>query len=94
MVNDESRITLDCRMFFERGAAHEYLAEKLALPEYYGRNLDALYDCLSGIKGEIVFIHADEIDGGYAGKILRVFEDAKEQYHGLVIKYETEDGQS
>ena len=93
MVNDESRITLDCRMFSQRGAAHDYLAEKLALPEYYGRNLDALYDCLSGVKGEIVFLHADEIDSGYAKKILRVFEDAKEQYHGLEIKYETEDKQ-
>ena len=91
MVNDENRIVLDCRMFLERGAAHDYLAKKLALPEYYGRNLDALYDCLSGVKGDIVFLHADEIDSGYARKILRVFEDAKEQYHGLAITYE--DGQ-
>ncbi len=90
MVNDESRITLDCRMFSQRGEAHDYLAEKLNLPEYYGRNLDALYDCLSGVKGEIVFLHADEIDGGYAKKILRVFEDAKEQYHGLAVTYEDE----
>ncbi len=90
MVNN--RIVLDCRMFFERGEAHDYLAKKLALPGYYGRNLDALYDCLSGVKGEIVFLHADEIDGGYAKKILRVFEDAKEQYHGLAVTYK--DGQT
>ena len=90
MVSNENRITLDCRMFASRGEAHEYLAEKLDLPEYYGKNLDALYDCLSGVKGEIVFLHAYEIDGGYAKKILRVFEDAKEQYHGLAVTYEDE----
>lgn len=93
MVNDEkSRITLDCRMLAKRREAHEYLAEKLDFPEYYGKNLDALYDCLSGVKGEIVFLHADEIDVSYAKKILRVFEDAQKTYHGLVITYE--DGQS
>lgn len=26
---------------------HTYLKEKLELPEYYGNNLDALYDCLT-----------------------------------------------
>lgn len=29
-----------------RAAAHDQLTEKLELPGYYGRNLDALWDCL------------------------------------------------
>ena len=28
---------------------HEYLAEKFGFPSYYGKNLDALYDCLTDI---------------------------------------------
>ena len=29
---------------------HEYIKEKLDLPDYYGENLDALYDCLCGVQ--------------------------------------------
>ena len=28
---------------------HNYIAEKLGFPDYYGKNLDALYDCLTDI---------------------------------------------
>ena len=28
---------------------HDYLASMLDLPKHYGRNLDALYDCLTSI---------------------------------------------
>lgn len=38
--------TVDCAMFNSPGEAHEYLMQALCLPEYYGKNLDALYDCL------------------------------------------------
>ena len=33
-----------------RREIHEYIAEKMAFPEYYGHNLDALYDCLTDIS--------------------------------------------
>ena len=42
-----AQITLDCARLLERREAHAYLAEALDLPEYYGRNLDALFDCLT-----------------------------------------------
>ena len=32
-----------------KNAIHEYLKEKLELPEYCGNNLDALYDCLTDL---------------------------------------------
>lgn len=28
---------------------HDYIAENLGFPDYYGKNLDALYDCLTDI---------------------------------------------
>ncbi len=40
-------IVLDGAMMPDREAAHAYLARRLALPEWYGRNLDALYDLLT-----------------------------------------------
>ncbi|MGE0723574.1 MAG: barstar family protein [Alphaproteobacteria bacterium] len=35
--------------------AHDYLARGLGLPPHYGRNLDALYDCLTtDVAGPLV----------------------------------------
>ena len=40
----------DCSRWPTEAAAHDELATTLALPDYYGRNLDALNDCLSEIE--------------------------------------------
>ena len=34
---------------FSRAELHDTLQSQLDLPEYYGRNLDALYDCLTDL---------------------------------------------
>lgn len=39
--------TIDFSNATTRSDIHDILATALSLPEYYGRNLDALYDCLS-----------------------------------------------
>ena len=39
-----------------RDDLHDALSRQLRLPEYYGRNLDALYDCLTGLS-EPVELH-------------------------------------
>ena len=41
------RITLNGAQMTDRAAMHDQLAAAFSLPEYYGRNLDALWDCLS-----------------------------------------------
>ena len=54
---------------------HDYLMEALDLPDYYGKNLDALYDCLTEMECEIDLINADEVDDD----ILETFKDAAEE---------------
>ena len=49
-------IVLDARRFKGRTRAHAYLKEALRLPDYYGKNLDALYDCLGDIGEETVIV--------------------------------------
>ena len=43
--------------------SHDYLIKKLDLPDYYGRNLDALYDCLTdiGIETQIELINSEYV---------------------------------
>lgn len=50
------RIQIDIGKLSEREAAHEYLKTVLELPAYYGKNLDALYDCLTEMRStQLVF---------------------------------------
>ena len=73
------RVILDCEKLSSRRPAHKYLQENLGFPEYYGRNLDALFDCLTGLPDcTIVLRGRDELarSGGYGARILQVLEDA------------------
>lgn len=48
------KAVLDCaELSASRERAHDHLENELGLPDYYGRNLDALYDCLSSEVGEL-----------------------------------------
>ena len=40
---------IDCREISSREELHRLLAETLSFPEWYGHNLDALFDCLMEI---------------------------------------------
>ena len=74
-------ILLDCSAIQDRETLHRTLAAALALPEWYGGNLDALYDCLTDL-GEETELHLrrfgtlEEALGGYARSLRRVLEDA------------------
>lgn len=84
-------IVLDARRFKGRTRAHAYLKEALGLPDYYGKNLDALYDCLGDIAEETVIVVPDVIQkkeylGEYGRTMLRVFKDAAAENPALQIK--------
>ena len=68
-------VILDARKLGEKEEAHAYLKNVFAFPDYYGANLDALYDCLS--EQEELYLHLlhPKEAGPYFEKILSVFED-------------------
>ena len=83
-------IVLDAKRFKGRSRAHAYLKEALQLPDYYGKNLDALYDCLGDIGEETVIVVPEVIQkkeylGEYGKTMLRVFKDAAEQNEMLKV---------
>lgn len=75
-------IVLDGTKFTSREQLHSILKSELQLPEYYGKNLDALFDCLTGdiqlpMKVEWNnFKCSKELLGDYAEKTLKVFFSA------------------
>ena len=54
-------VVVDGGLMTSREAAHDLLAARLGLPEYYGRNLDALYDALTerGEPTRLVLLHRE-----------------------------------
>ena len=51
-------IRLNGKKMTDRKAAHAYLKKKVHLPEYYGNNLDALWDCLTtDYSGKMIILH-------------------------------------
>ena len=76
---------LDGKLIKQKG--HDYLKEALDFPDYYGKNLDALYDCLCeiGVETEIVLINSDEV----SSDLIDTFIDAERENDFLKFKCET-----
>ena len=77
-------ITLDLERMTSVPALHKYLRSALALPVYYGANLDALYDCLTEIAEPTqIVVPANVTDneklGWYGEQLLQVLQDAAEE---------------
>jgi ribonuclease inhibitor len=77
--------------------AHTYLKRKLSLPEYYGENLDALWDCLASEREErtiviskpsVILNHL----GAYGERLINLFIEASEANPSLEVVIEDEPG--
>ena len=81
---------LDGAKMTGREEAHGYLREKLHFPDYYGKNLDALYDCLTEIGTETVLVwyRPEEMLsalGDYGKKLMDTVEDAAADNKDLTV---------
>ncbi len=83
-MSDKWRVVmLDGRMMKTQAALHDVFSEALRLPDYYGRNLDALADCLAEQQGfwlEVRF--CDEIRkalGSYGDALCEMLLDKAEE---------------
>lgn len=68
---------------------HRILKETLDFPEYYGNNLDALYDCLTDLHEDTAVGFCQRRDDSEAARYLRkaqqVFLDAEEENPHLAV---------
>ena len=70
-------VILDAKKMLEKEKMYEYFAKKFDLPEYYGRNLDALFDCLCEINEPtlIKLKNEDTLQGDTKESLIRLFHD-------------------
>ena len=66
-------------------AVYDYLSEELSFPPYFGRNLDALHDCLTDIGAPTRFILTGT-DSPCGQHFLRVFKDAAKRNRCLSVE--------
>lgn len=86
-------ITVDCRNFVSRSDLHQAFAQALSFPDWYGNNLDALYDQLTSIGAETAlrllhWAEAEAAMGRYATCARRAIEDAAQQNPKLTVLFE------
>ena len=79
-------ITVNCAKIGSMAEIHEILARELQFPAWYGRNLDALHDCLTAICEEtrITFLHFPALPFPSAG-LLCVLRDSEQENPHLEI---------
>ena len=58
---------IDGKLIKDREMLHRILAELPGVPDWYGRNLDALHDCLTDIQEEL--LRPDLASGELCGRI-------------------------
>ena len=79
------QITLDGNILSDAAMVHDYLIEMLEFPEYYGKNLDALHDCLTDLEHIDITITPPKEDSAIFQKILRVFKAAERENESLKL---------
>lgn len=71
--------TLNGKLMKTRDDAYDHISRSLGLPDYFGRNLDALYDVLTSVSASVTLKNAAAMInalGSYGCDVIRCFCDA------------------
>ena len=82
-------VVLNCEKLLQKEEAHSYLAQALDFPDYYGHNLDALFDCLTEMGECTIVLEAENVlrqTDCYGIKVLKVLEEAGQANPRLTIQ--------
>ena len=80
-----NNITLKLDKFSKKEELHSYLKNKMMFPDYYGENLDALFDCLTDISTDTGVDIKYDADNELKRAVFAVFSDAVSQNTHLAI---------
>lgn len=82
------KVQLDGAACRSQEELHNQLKTVLHLPDYYGKNLDALWDCLTGevaLPVELTWVNfqtSKDALGDYAENLRQLFQEAEEELNG------------
>ncbi|UHA75500.1 barstar family protein [Paenibacillus sp. 481] len=82
------KIVIDGSSITSKEQLHQLLQQQLKLPDYYGGNLDALWDCLTcdvELPVEIEWRDYEQTRkqlGDYADRMVQTFKAAEKESHG------------
>ena len=77
-------ITIHCAKIASMAELHDTLARELRFPDWYGRNLDALYDCLGEVRDTEIVLRCWPREG-YLARAMDLMLDAARENPGLRI---------
>jgi ribonuclease inhibitor len=87
-----NKVTLNGKRMITKEKTHAYLKRKFDFPDYYGRNLDALWDLLSVWDKELLIViinKADIIENleGYGNSLLKLFSELDDENRNISVRY-------
>ena len=82
------KLILNGAYFGNARQIHNFLANQLHFPEWYGGNLDALYDCLTDLVDDTELVLRNWPHDGEIGKFSLVFCDASRENQHLKVTIE------
>ena len=88
-------IRLNGARMVDKATTHDYLKRKLALTDYYGKNLDALWDCLStDLSEKIIIINKPDAIinnlGSYGESLIHLFLEVAQMNEFIKVEIENE----
>ena len=81
-------VVLQTDKLMDRETAHEYLKQMLDFPDYYGKNWDALFDCLTDLKDYTIILEGQDLQEQNikdAQMCWRVLKEAAQANPGLQL---------
>ena len=83
-------LVINCTGISSMAEMHDILSRELNFPDWYGRNLDALHDCLTSLCEEtkITFLHFPALPFRSAG-LLNVLRSSESENEKLEVFFVT-----